>query len=59
MCEKPTTDSGLIIGMVMCGIFGAFLCGPVGLIVFGILGMILGDEIEKEVQNYYKRKKGG
>lgn len=57
-CEEPTTDIGVIFGMIICGIFGAFLFGPVGLIVFAILGMMLGDKVEEVIIKYYKHKIG-
>ena len=59
VCHKPTTDIGLIIGMGIGAILGAFLFGPIGFIIFSIIGMILGDETEQEITKYYKRKTGG
>lgn len=56
-CEQ-ITDIGLVIGMIISGIFGAFLFGPVGLIMFAILGMMLGDNIEEVIIKYYKQKMG-
>lgn len=58
-CEKPTSDIGLVIGLITGSISGAFLCGPVGFIVFAIFGMILGDGTEQKIIEYYTNKIGG